>query len=319
DVTALTDSTGVITKSYLYDAFGVEQNASSTDNNPFRYCGEYFDDETDMTYLRNRYYNSSIGRFVSEDPIKDGWNWYVYCGNNPVNYQDSTGYIREPGYNKNGEWSSNPDWDDYGDIPYVYDSLETLGNNWLVATADQRLSIKALADFVRTVGDDFRTGIRAWTFGGVLDKQRISSTEKIVAIANPLGALNVDNAQEIAWTEVQSRYGADIPPGSLDGSNANAFLHCYWNALITKKIGSYWAKLFTDAHEYGINNNLGLNAQMDLFNNSVGIYIGENIENKDNAHIANTVQNYVNYGWLLRNKVNGVVQNINIPTNSDYR
>ena len=91
DVTALTDSTGVITKSYLYDAFGVEQNASSTDNNPFRYCGEYFDDETDLIYLRNRYYNSSIGRFVSEDPIRSGINWYVYCENNPVTMTDPFG------------------------------------------------------------------------------------------------------------------------------------------------------------------------------------------------------------------------------------
>jgi RHS repeat-associated protein len=34
----------------------------------------------------NRYYDSSLGRFISEDPVKDGVNWYVYEGNNPEIY-----------------------------------------------------------------------------------------------------------------------------------------------------------------------------------------------------------------------------------------
>ena len=44
-----------------------------------------------QAYLRNRYYDPSIGRFTTEDPVKDGDNWYAYCGNNPVNYIDPWG------------------------------------------------------------------------------------------------------------------------------------------------------------------------------------------------------------------------------------
>ena len=44
-----------------------------------------------QAYLRNRYYDPSIGRFTTEDPVKDGDNWYVYCGNNPVNAVDPWG------------------------------------------------------------------------------------------------------------------------------------------------------------------------------------------------------------------------------------
>ena len=44
-----------------------------------------------QAYLRNRYYDPSIGRFTTEDPVKDGDNWYVYCGNNPVNAIDPWG------------------------------------------------------------------------------------------------------------------------------------------------------------------------------------------------------------------------------------
>ena len=46
--------------------------------NPFRYSGEYFDEETGFYYLRARYYDPSIGRFLTEDPAEDGTNWYAY-------------------------------------------------------------------------------------------------------------------------------------------------------------------------------------------------------------------------------------------------
>ena len=74
---------------YTYDAFGNQTVASGTD--PFRYSGEYYDAESGFIYLRNRYYDPSIGRFITEDPVRDGTNWYVYCENNPVKYVDPSG------------------------------------------------------------------------------------------------------------------------------------------------------------------------------------------------------------------------------------
>ena len=91
DVVALTNANGSKTKSYSYNAFGVEYNESTLDDNPFRYCGEYYDKETQTIYLRARYYDSAQGRFTQEDPIRDGYNWYTYCGGNPVNFIDRTG------------------------------------------------------------------------------------------------------------------------------------------------------------------------------------------------------------------------------------
>ena len=78
-------------KSYTYDAFGVEQNPSDSDTNPFRYCGEYYDSEIEQIYLRARYYDPSLGRFTQQDPAMDGANWYVYCYNNPTSYIDYSG------------------------------------------------------------------------------------------------------------------------------------------------------------------------------------------------------------------------------------
>ena len=107
DVRKLIDKAGTVVKEYAYDAFGNETEEAE-DNNPFRYCGEYWDNESGLVYLRARYYDAGVGAFTQEDPAKDGLNWYVYCGGNPVNFWDPTGTIRE-GQWINGQWIANPD------------------------------------------------------------------------------------------------------------------------------------------------------------------------------------------------------------------
>ena len=92
-------------REYCYDAYGnaVEEydntNAMPPSENPFRYRGEYYDAETGLYYLRNRYYDPKAGRFITEDPIRDGTNWYTYCAGNPVMFRDPTGFTYE-----NGVW-----------------------------------------------------------------------------------------------------------------------------------------------------------------------------------------------------------------------
>lgn len=77
---------------YSYDAFGNSTDFITPQTyNPFGYCGEYTDEETGFVYLRNRYYDPSIGSFITEDSAKDGLNWYAYCANDPVNYIDPLG------------------------------------------------------------------------------------------------------------------------------------------------------------------------------------------------------------------------------------
>ncbi len=105
DVAKMVMADGVHTSRTIYNAYGeyVEYwgETDTTDRlgrlaNPFQYAGEYRDIETGQYYLRARYYDPSTGRFVSEDPIKDGANWYSYAGNNPVMYVDKNGLHRKP-------------------------------------------------------------------------------------------------------------------------------------------------------------------------------------------------------------------------------
>jgi RHS repeat-associated protein len=86
DVTELVNGSGTVTKSYDYDAFGNEENPSTTDANPFRYAGEYYDIETGTHYLRARYYDPVLGRFTSEDTHWNPGN--MIYGDNPVKWNE---------------------------------------------------------------------------------------------------------------------------------------------------------------------------------------------------------------------------------------
>ena len=99
NVVQLTDENGKVTKTYEYDSFGNEVDLDSKDDNPFRYCGEYYDKETDEIYLRARYYRPAVGRFLmrdtyigeSDDPLS--LHLYTYCENDGVNAWDPSGNI----------------------------------------------------------------------------------------------------------------------------------------------------------------------------------------------------------------------------------
>lgn len=89
--------------------------------NNFGYRGEYADAESGLIYLRARMYDPSTGRFINEDPIRDGLNWYVYCGNNPIKYIDPSGTIpvetiidiASIGWSFS-DFVSNPSWSNFG-------------------------------------------------------------------------------------------------------------------------------------------------------------------------------------------------------------
>ncbi len=100
---------GKLVARYEYDAWGnhivVDANGKEiTDENhignvnPIRYRGYFYDVETKLYYLINRYYDPEIGRFISQDQINflqpdviNGLNLFAYCGNNPVMRIDENG------------------------------------------------------------------------------------------------------------------------------------------------------------------------------------------------------------------------------------
>lgn len=88
--TDLTDGTGSRTDWYEYDVFGAIRDSGGSSANDWLFTGEQEDGDTGLYYLRARYYDPSIGRFLGRDPIPF-INRYAYVGNNPTNWTDPSG------------------------------------------------------------------------------------------------------------------------------------------------------------------------------------------------------------------------------------
>jgi RHS repeat-associated protein len=86
----LTDGSGNVTAGYGYDVFGGVRTQSGTGDTDFKFTGEQLDADSEMYYLRARYYDPAIGRFLSRDPVP-AVNLYAYVGNNPTNFVDPDG------------------------------------------------------------------------------------------------------------------------------------------------------------------------------------------------------------------------------------
>ena len=114
NVVQLLDESGNVTKTYEYDSFGNEVKPEKKDENPYRYCGEYYDKETEEVYLRARYYQPSVGRFITRDTYTGESNeplslhLYTYCENDGVNAWDPSGHYKIKMKHINGmKWKKN--------------------------------------------------------------------------------------------------------------------------------------------------------------------------------------------------------------------
>jgi len=91
------NSAKTVTDSYIYEAFGSLVASSGTTETVYGFTGEQFDDEVGLQYLRARYYDPEVGRFVSRDPdlglvwFPQTLNRYVYVSNDPINNTDPIG------------------------------------------------------------------------------------------------------------------------------------------------------------------------------------------------------------------------------------
>lgn len=95
-IMALADSVGAILTEYDYTPFGIS-SASNATANRFRYTAREFETQ-ELNYHRARYYDPTVGRWLSPDPIGfsgGDTNLYAYVGNDPVNFVDPSGEIAD--------------------------------------------------------------------------------------------------------------------------------------------------------------------------------------------------------------------------------
>ncbi|AFY39930.1 RHS repeat-associated core domain protein [[Leptolyngbya] sp. PCC 7376] len=92
----LTDSSGEILNRYSYSPFGIRLTDEEQIANPFEFIGQYgvMESTSNLDFMRARFYDSQLGRFVSNDPrgFEGGSpNLYKYANNSPANYSDPEG------------------------------------------------------------------------------------------------------------------------------------------------------------------------------------------------------------------------------------
>ena len=104
DVIAIVNSNNETVVSYQYDSWGKLLSCEDTSENdivsfinPYTYRGYYYDSDTEMYFLKSRYYNPELHRFISADGLINanqdvlGYNLFAYCSNDPINCSDTTG------------------------------------------------------------------------------------------------------------------------------------------------------------------------------------------------------------------------------------
>ncbi len=92
---ALTDGGGIVTDRIEYSPYGLTTHRSGATDTPFLFNGRYGvqTDENGLLYMRARYYNGYLCRFLNADPagFSGGLNFYAYADGNPVSYLDPFG------------------------------------------------------------------------------------------------------------------------------------------------------------------------------------------------------------------------------------
>jgi RHS repeat-associated protein len=95
-IVEVTDNSGILSWSAKFDPFGQVVVSNST-NVDFQFAGMYFHERSKLNLTLHRAYLSSLGRWISRDPLgaTDGTNVYDYVGNNPVSMTDELGLFKD--------------------------------------------------------------------------------------------------------------------------------------------------------------------------------------------------------------------------------
>ena len=179
----LTDAIGSITKvidtnfdikeHHSYDEFGndlCDSEEARVQN--FGFAGVFLDDR--LYHMKYRKYDTSIGRFLEEDPVESEENWYIYASDNPLKYVDPLGLESVKDINGTPDWMIdivNGIYDlEIGDVT-INDGVEFMLDGFTELTSSGKIDgVLAFFDF-ETNGDGvYHTNPDCWQrIGGYND------------------------------------------------------------------------------------------------------------------------------------------------------
>ncbi len=196
-----TDSLGRVSNRYNYDAYGTNYTGSFSGKNKIGYNSKHYDTGTGWYNYGYRDYDSKLGRFTTQDPIRDGMNWYAYCGGDPINLIDLWGLFTESDLNLAG-------------VPSQYRDLliAQYNNSHLLGSGEQLASnMEAL------VGSNYVWGGNSPEDGGM------DCSGSLIYGINQMGN-NVSDQTAAQLYNLTSSVSGEIQPGDLrflSDSNGN--------------------------------------------------------------------------------------------------
>lgn len=208
--TALTGTTGSVSATMLYDAWGKVRTSSGTSQGNYRFAGTELDTTTGLYHMGARFYDPTIGRWLSEDPLQDRYfqpgtlNFYAYGLGNPLTLSDPTGLLPDE---SSGPWS----------LYSPADELKELKERFGVTTLEALLAkineaVSTILDWAKKhEGTLNMLGIVASVVGGF---------DALLALGAPALALVAMTAGGVAFLTTLLTVGEGLRSGRMSGWGA---------------------------------------------------------------------------------------------------
>jgi RHS repeat-associated protein len=271
-----TCETCTVVQTLDYFPYGGLRIESGTDVSTRKYIGERYDQNTDLNYFNARYYQSSRGQFLSQDPTflalgnpaavnalskvdqsillsdPQALNSYSYALNNPIRFKDKDGKFIDVPWISNSPWvqdaataayQQSPTWRFAMDHPNTTAAIVAVGSYPALASGGSAIAAFQMAG-AAGVGTTF---MAQQAFAGVV-----------------YSALTIDSTMAIPGLVGQF--------GQINPRNPSSFGPAAWSLLtgpVAARVGGY-PGAFADAYQFGglLNRTLGT-AAFNLYSNSV--------------------------------------------------
>lgn len=256
-VVALSDAAGHVVETYAYDVYGQSRPTGPATGNPYRFTARSWDPETGLYYYRARYYNPSIGRFLQPDPLgyKDGINWYLYCGNNPIIHVDPYGLVAEPGF-----WEGMiPMWGSGKSAAYQFGKGHYVrGTVYGAMAVSDVFLVKSIVTglakgAVKVAGSHTQNATTKWLLNKGLRESGEHAHHALIADSGAVGKYVPDVIKNQPWNyKMLDPVTHGRLHGSYEGLTEYSALGRWWYGTPTwskAALGSYGGRLMTEGYE----------------------------------------------------------------------
>jgi RHS repeat-associated protein len=186
---AITSNTGLVTDRFQYGPYGEPLGHTGSTDTPFQFNGRYGvqTDLNGLLYMRARYYDPTIRRFINQDPTLGSialgitLDRFAFANGNPVSLMDPFGWCaQDDQYDGLGSPTTLQGWQQSGD------DLITAWNTYLAWTQQNRAWLQQEAPWLDNYMDTVEKGARLPGFCGIVGDAEIIAAEGSVWDLNPL-------------------------------------------------------------------------------------------------------------------------------------